>query len=88
MRSGEPREALAGTTPRRPHPASPDAAVNAREAVAASGGSSAADRLVMLCVRVPASLRRRVKLASIQSGRSVQEFATEVLEAECQRRAV
>jgi hypothetical protein len=37
---------------------------------------------------VPASLRKRVKLASIQSGRSVQEFATEALEAECRRRGV
>jgi predicted HicB family RNase H-like nuclease len=42
----------------------------------------------MLCVRVPASLRKRAKLAAIQSGRSVQEFATEALEAECRRRGV
>ena len=88
MRSDEPRDALAGTMPRRPHPASPDAVLTAREAVAARGGSSAPDRLVMLCVRVPASLRKRVKLASVQGGRSVQEFATEALEAECRQRGV
>jgi predicted HicB family RNase H-like nuclease len=88
MEPGEPREALAGTKPRRSHPAAPDAVVKAREAVAASGGSSAADRLVMLCVRVPASLRKRVKVAAIQGGRSVQELATEALEAECRRRGV
>jgi chromosome partitioning protein len=77
MRPGEPRDALAGTKPRRPHPASPDAVVEARETAAASGGSNAGERLVMLCVRVPASLRKRVKLASIQGGR----FASRVCPA-------
>jgi hypothetical protein len=74
--------------PRRPHPASPDAAVKARETSTASGRTTAGDGLVMLCVRVPASLRKRVKLASIQAGRSVQDLATETLEAERRRRGV
>jgi hypothetical protein len=62
--------------------------VTARDTSSASGGSTAGGGRVMLCVRVPASLRKRIKLASIQSGRSVQELATEALEAECQRRGV
>jgi hypothetical protein len=37
----------------------------------------------MFCVRVPASLRQRVKLAALRSGRTVQELATDALEAAC-----
>ena len=37
----------------------------------------------MFCVRVPASLRKRVKLAALGSGRTVQEFATEALQSAC-----
>jgi hypothetical protein len=62
--------------------------VKARDTSSVSGGSTAGDGRVMLCVRVPGSLRRRVKLASIQGGRSVQELASEALEAECRRRGV
>jgi predicted HicB family RNase H-like nuclease len=39
----------------------------------------------MLCVRVLSSLRRRVKLAAVQTGRSIQELAADALEAECRR---
>jgi hypothetical protein len=62
--------------------------VKSRDTSSATGGSSAGDGLVMLCVRVPFSLRKRVKLASIQAGRSVQQLATEALEGECRRRGV
>jgi predicted HicB family RNase H-like nuclease len=37
----------------------------------------------MLCVRVPPSLRRRLKLVAASSGRPVQELAGEALEAVC-----
>jgi hypothetical protein len=33
------------------------------------------DKPVMLCVRVPPSLRRRLKLAAVQSGQPVQQRA-------------
>lgn len=59
-----------------------------REPSASNGGPDVGDPLVMLCVRVPGSLRKRVKLASVQGGRSVQKLATEALEAECRRRGV
>jgi predicted HicB family RNase H-like nuclease len=62
--------------------------MKARTTSGASGGPTTGDGPVMLCVRVPASLRRRVKLAAIQAGRSVQELATEALEEECRRRGV
>jgi predicted DNA-binding protein len=39
----------------------------------------------MLCVRVPASLRRRLKLLSVQTGRPLQQLAAAALEAECRR---
>jgi predicted HicB family RNase H-like nuclease len=42
----------------------------------------------MLCVRVPSSLRRRLKLAAVQSGQPVQQLAAEALEAQCQRHGV
>jgi hypothetical protein len=74
-----------GVKPRRPHPASPEAAAAADPAGGTGGESEAADPLVMLCVRVPRSLRRRVKLAALHTGGSVQELATEALEAACRR---
>jgi len=40
----------------------------------------------MLCVRVPPSLRRRLKLAAVQSGQPVQQLAAEA--AQCQRHGV
>ena len=85
MRSDDWREALAAAKPRRPHPASPEAAQVAREMAAASGVPGGDERLVMLCVRVPAELRSRVKIAAIQTARSVQELARNALESECRR---
>ena len=41
--------------------------------------------LVMLCVRVPPSLRRRLKLAAASSGRPVQALATDAFEAICRQ---
>ena len=77
-----------GVKPRRPHPASPEAAAAADPASGTGGESDAADPLVMLCVRVPRSLRRRVKLAALHTGASVQQLATEALENECRQRGV
>jgi predicted DNA-binding protein len=37
----------------------------------------------MLCVRVPPSLRRRLKLVAVQTGRPIQALATEALERVC-----
>jgi hypothetical protein len=39
----------------------------------------------MLCARVSCSLRQRIKLVALQTGRSVQELVAEALEAECRR---
>jgi hypothetical protein len=86
--SAEQRRALGQRKERRPHPASPEAAELAGRA-ADERGVTAQQRLnplgtpVMFCVRVPASLRQRVKLAALRSGRTVQELATDALEAAC-----
>jgi predicted HicB family RNase H-like nuclease len=40
---------------------------------------------VMFCVRVSPSLRRRVKLAAVGSGRTIQELTVEALEEACAR---
>jgi hypothetical protein len=84
MPSADARDALGGSKPRRPHPASPDA-VSTTAAPVEPGGD---DRIVMLCVRVPVSLRRRVKLAAVRTGSSVQELVADALEAECRRHRV
>jgi predicted transcriptional regulator len=49
-------------------------------------GAPAEPELVMLCVRVPPSLRRRLKLIAAQSGRPIQALATEALEQVCMQR--
>ena len=88
MPSGDQRCALGERKERRPHPASPEAAELAGRA-ADEGRAADQYRLnpletpVMFCVRVPASLRKRVKLAVLGSGRTVQEFATEALQSAC-----
>jgi hypothetical protein len=46
-------------------------------------GPPAEAELVMLCVRVPPSLRRRLKLVAVQSGRPIQALATEAFERVC-----
>lgn len=81
MPSGERRSALGGAKAARPHPAEPAATAprpTPREA-AGEGGT------VMLCVRVPPSLRRRLKLASATSGESVQVLVTDALEGICRQ---
>jgi hypothetical protein len=88
----ERRLALGARKERRPHPASPtDGATRASRAPAGidrAGTSKLGDEQVMLCVRVPPSLRRRIKLAAVQSGQPVQQLAAEALEAQCQRHGV
>jgi hypothetical protein len=84
--TGEPRAGLGARKPRRPHPASPDA-VDERGTPAPGGRSPQRpgrdEGLVMLCVRVAPSLRRRLKLAAASSGRPIQALAADALEAVC-----
>jgi hypothetical protein len=79
----EARAALGGRKPVRPHPAAP-AAVPAIDRVQGPAAQEEAG-LVMFCVRVAPSLRRRVKLAAIGSGRTIQELTVEALDAACAR---
>jgi hypothetical protein len=83
----EARAGLGARKVRRPHPASPEAISDRSTADAtqpASRAKPASDReLVMLCVRIPSSLRRRLKLVAVQSGRPIQALATEALERVC-----
>ena len=75
MPSPERRSALGGGKVARPHPAEP-----------LSPGERAGpvdEGLVMLCVRVTPALRKRLKLASAASGRSIQALATDALESVC-----
>lgn len=76
MPSPERRPALGGGKVARPHPAEPPPHSAARPAPGDEG-------LVMLCVRVTPALRKRLKLASAASSRSIQALATEALEAVC-----
>ena len=39
----------------------------------------------MLCVRVEPSLRRRLRLAAVVSGRTIQALAVEALESACRQ---
>jgi hypothetical protein len=39
----------------------------------------------MLCVRVPPALRRRVRLAAVGTGRTIQDLAIDALEDVCRR---
>jgi hypothetical protein len=87
MAPAEPRPALGARKQRRPHPASPvegGTAVVSLDIPARRAGN-AGERPVMLCVRVAESLRKRVKLAALESGRPVQELVGEALERECRR---
>lgn len=74
----EPRSGLRGGKIVRPHPAEP-------LAVAGSTTTSVQGEqgLVMFCVRVTPTLRRRLKLVSATSGTSLQALATSALEALC-----
>ncbi len=83
----EPRAGLGARKLRRPHPASPEAVGDgfmvdsARPVIPVD--PPADPELVMLCVRIPPSLRRRLKLVAVQSGRPIQALATEALERVC-----
>lgn len=79
--SAEPRRALGSRRPARPHPASPAAPRPAASAL----GDGVDGGLVMFCVRVEPSLRRRVKLAAVASGCTIQRLAVEALEDGCRR---
>jgi hypothetical protein len=81
MSSREPRAALGSRKPSRPHPAVPSAPARLVDAsgVHEEGGQ------VMFCVRVAPSLRRRVKLAAVGSGRTIQELTVAALEEACAR---
>jgi hypothetical protein len=84
----EPRAGLGARKPHRPHPAAPDAVGHGdrRSTGVASGKPLARDEgLVMLCIRVAPSLRRRLKLAAAGSGRPVQALAADALEAVCKQ---
>jgi hypothetical protein len=83
----EPRRALGQRKERRPHPASPEAAERASQA-ASSYRLDPDETPVMFCVRVPASLRQRIKLAALHSGRAMQELVAEALDAECRRQNI
>jgi hypothetical protein len=74
--SPERRSALGAGKVARPHPAEP-AALSVERAAPGDQG------LVMLCVRVTPALRKRLKLASAASGRSIQAIATDALERLC-----
>lgn len=83
MSSRESRAALGNRKPARPHPAAPPAP--AGERIAAGGAVPEDAGLVMFCVRVTPLLRRRVKLAAVRSGRTIQELTIEALEEACAR---
>jgi hypothetical protein len=91
VRAREPRAALSARKDPRPHPALPVPPV-----AGAAGGPppvTPTDRrgdpeIVMFCVRVPRSLRRRIKIAAAQSGTSVQALGVAALAAECRRQGV
>ena len=76
MAWAEPRRALAARKPLRPHLAEP-AALDAAAARTESGAPDQDAGLVMLCVRVPPSLRRRARLTAIANGLTMQQLAVE-----------
>jgi hypothetical protein len=80
--ASEPRSALGARRPPRPHPAVPPAP-GARAVSADPPGQETG--LVMLCVRVEPSLRRRVKLAALARGRTIQALTVEALENACRQ---
>jgi hypothetical protein len=81
--SRDPRVALGGRKPLRPHPAVPPAPAGDPGLVAGNDRSEGGS--VMFCVRVTPSLRRRVKLAAVGGGRTIQELTIEALDDACRR---
>lgn len=74
MSSSEGRAGLPPGKVARRHPAEPANPVTS---------PPADEGLVMLCVRVHPSLRRRLKLLSATSGRPLQSLAIDAFEAVC-----
>lgn len=88
MSTPERRPALDLEKRPRAHPVSPRAAVEAsvpQRTAPRSQQVRPAEARVMLCVRVPGSLRRRLKLVAVETGKPVQELAADALEAVCRR---
>jgi hypothetical protein len=88
MATPERRPALSSAKRPRAHPVSPEAAVDAaapHRTPARPEATRPAEARVMLCVRVPASLRRRLKLVAVETGRPVQQLAADALEEACRR---
>lgn len=79
MSSPKRRPGLGAGKVARPHPAEPAPRPAPRRAAPGNEG------LVMLCVRVTPTLRKRLKLASAASGRSIQALATDALESVCKQ---
>ena len=86
MPSHEPRAALGTRKPLRPHPASPP--VSSPEGPHGTQDLQDVAGVVMFCVRVTPSLRRRVKLAAVSSGRTIQQLTIEALEGMCRNHGV
>lgn len=78
----EQRAGLGARKVRRAHPASP-VAVEQRPLNGGPVEPGGDEGLVMLCVRVAPSLRRRLKLLGVQTGRPIQALVTEALERVC-----
>jgi hypothetical protein len=81
--SREARVGLGNRKPLRPHPAAPP--VSTAQRSPQIGRAHDESGLVMFCVRVAPSLRRRVKLAAVGSGRTIQQLTIEALEEACDR---
>jgi hypothetical protein len=85
----ESRAGLGARKPCRPHPASPDATPGRDEQITSRALTLPRDGrdedLVMFCVRVTPSLRRRLKLVAADRGRPLQALAAEALEALCRQ---
>ena len=87
----EPRAGLGVRKPKRPHPAAPveaDDHDRGEPGVRLPARAHGDDGRVMLCVRVPPSLRRRLKLAAATTDRPVQALATDAFEAICRQHDV
>lgn len=95
--SPESQSAL-GDKPYRPHPAAPaetppdeqsaPASSSARPLLAPAQPRNQPEALVPLSVRVPNSLRRRVRAAAFQDDASIQDLVVAALDAELARRGL